>query len=388
MLKVKLKPGREVSILRRHPWIFSGALQNSPKDIDYSQLVEVQSSSGDFLAQGFWNDGSIAIKILSFEKVLIDQDFWVNTFRNALILRSKLSLIDSEQVTAFRLLHAEGDGVPGLIIDIYGSSAVIQVQAKALTAHRDHLVLALREVLDSRISAIYWKSKDESGDESKQVELVWGERSDVIIQEYGAKYFVDIEGGQKTGFFIDQRENRKLLRKFVRDKKVLNAFSYTGGFSISSLIGGAKSVASIEISKPAVELLEKNISLNNFSDKHQSITSDYFNYMQEEKHSYEVIVLDPPAFAKHRKALEAGYKGYVKINQLAFERLDEQGMLMTYSCSQLLSRDDFRKAVLEAALKARREVQVIYELHQAPCHPVNLFHYEGEYLKGFVLVAR
>jgi 23S rRNA (cytosine1962-C5)-methyltransferase len=388
MTKIKLKPGKDVALLRKHPWIFSGAVSNMPQEIPLEEVVDVYSAKGDFLAKGFWNDGSIAIKVFSFSDIKIDISFWRGVIRNAIKVRKELTVFNNNEYDAYRLMHAEGDGIPGLVIDIFANVAVVQLQAKALNVFLNDIIIALNEEYKSLLKAIYVRKKVEDGHNSEvSCELIYGENSEVIIEEYGVKYYVDIISGQKTGFFLDQRENRKFLRQFVKEKKVLNAFCYTGGFSLSALFADAEHVVSIDISKPAMGLLEKNLILNNFTSKHSAIVSDYFKFVQETTDNFDVIVLDPPAFAKHRKALEAGFKGYVNINEQALRKISKNGFLMTYSCSQLLSRNDFRKAILEAALKAKRDVKIVHELHQAPCHPINLFHPEGEYLKGFVLLV-
>lgn len=384
---VRLKPGRDASVRRFHPWIFSGAIAKVDGAQVKGALVTVLSAEGERIGTGFLSqEGSIAVKVLSFDAEPIDATFWRRRMRAAIQRRRSLGLFDDQGTNAFRLVHAEGDDCPGLIVDRYGSTVVLQSHAEGITAERQSIVEALLEELPVRPDVIYDKSERdlEAGGERYLV----GEPRRVEIKENARRYLVDIERGQKTGFFLDQRDNRALLGRFARGKKVLNAFSYSGGFSMYALTAGALHVTSVDSSKRAVELLEENVALNGVGDRHLSVTADFLAYMSGlERGAFDVIVLDPPAFAKHREAISSGLKGYRSINQRALEALPSGGILFTFSCSQLVRFEQFQGTVTDALLRAGRRGTVLHVMHQAACHPVSLTHPEGRYLKGLVVAV-
>jgi 23S rRNA (cytosine1962-C5)-methyltransferase len=372
--KILLQPKRENSLLKKHPWVFSGAIRDLP-ELEEGEIVSVHAASGQFLARGYYSAGTIAVRVLSFLDEECDQNYFKKTFLKALKHREQLQLTDTN---AYRLFFGEADGIPGLIIDRYNDTAVVQFQVPALLKHKDLILTALADTMSSLTPNIFIKG--ETGEYFK------GQKSNCEIIENGVRFHVDFEEGQKTGFFLDQRENRKLLQRYAKDKTVLNLFSYTGAFSVYALAGGAKSVHSVDYSKPAIELLERNIALNGFSSESTTAIDDCFDYLSTvQSNKFNCIVLDPPALAKHRKALDRAVSGYKALNRLAIEKIASGGLLFTFSCSQLLARDHFKEIVFESALRAKREVQILHQLHQAPCHPISIFHPEGEYLKGFVL---
>lgn len=382
---MSLIPGRDFSVQRGHPWIFSGAIKKDPKPPREGELVRVLSSSGKVLGVGFYSSrGSIAIKMLSFVAEAVDLDFWKRRIASAYERRRSIGLLSSLETSAYRLLNAEGDSVPGLIVDFYTDTAVLQFQNPALEAFANDIAAALVEIIGPRLRGVFLKSNDQEGNPSR---YLWGEAGVGEMKENGNTFFVDWERGQKTGFFLDQRENRRLLASFCNNKSVLNAFCYTGGFSVYALGGGATSVVSLDSSKPALQLLEKNIAANFSDPTHETVSEDFFKYMQQLSSQFEVIVLDPPAFAKDRRAVKSGMKGYRSINEAAFRALPKGGVLFTFSCSQLISREDFRSIVAESAAAAGRTARVLHHLFQAPCHPVHLGHPEGEYLKGLVVLV-
>ena len=381
--EVSLVPGRDFSVQRGHPWIFSGAIKKDPKSPREGELVRVLSSSGRVLGIGLYSSrGSIAVKMLSFSDEPINLDFWKKRVTSAVDRRRSIGLLSNSETSAYRLINAEGDSVPGLIVDFYTDTAVLQFQNPALENFAGEISTALVETIEPRVRRVFLKSNDQENNPSR---YLWGEAGVGEMKENGYKFVVDWERGQKTGFFLDQRENRRLLGSFCRDKRVLNAFCYTGGFSIYALGGGATSVVSLDSSKPALQLLEKNIESNFPSATHETVSEDFFKYMQQLSSQFEVIVLDPPAFAKDRRAVKSGIKGYRSINEAAFRALPKGGVLFTFSCSQLVSREDFRNVVAESAAAAGRPARVLHQLFQAPCHPVHLSHPEGEYLKGLVV---
>lgn len=387
--RATLKPKREESLLRFHPWIFSGAIahiEGSPAEGD---IVAVYSANGSLLAYGHYQIGSISIRILNFGECTIDDAFWYNRFANAYHLRKQLGLTDSGETTAYRLIHGEGDFLPGLIVDIYGSTAVIQAHSAGMYQSRDTIVKLLQRLYGNRLKAIYDKSAStvpfKAGLNAKDGYL-FGTSEESAIKEYGKPFCVDWEEGQKTGFFLDQRENRRLLEAYSKNAKVLNTFCYTGGFSVYALHGGAKLVDSVDSSKKAINLTDKNIQLSfGDTDKHRSFAVDTFDFLRESTESYDIIVLDPPAFAKHQSALRNALQAYKRLNVAALGRLCKGGLLFTFSCSQAVDRENFQNAVFSAAAISKRNVRIIHRLGQPADHPVSIYHPEGDYLKGLVL---
>ena len=389
MKKVYLRKGKEDSLLRFHPWVFSGAIAKVDEGIEEGDLVKVISSSGRFVAIGHFQIGSIAVRVLSFEDRDINRLFWEERISAAYEVRKSLHLLREDNNT-FRLIHGEGDLLPGLIIDIYGDSAVIQAHSVGMHYVRQTIAEILITTVDG-LKNVYYKSettlpfKAELNDAKENGYLI-GSMSDAVGIENGVKFHIDWLRGQKTGFFIDQRENRALLEHYSTGKKVLNMFCYTGGFSCYAMRGGAELVHSVDSSSKAIDLTNKNIELN-FQDtsRHQSFAVDAFKFLDEMKTDYDVIVLDPPAFAKHRSALRNALQGYRKLNAKAFEIIKSGGVLFTFSCSQAVNKDQFRLAVFSAAAQSKRKVRILHQLTQPADHPINIYHPEGEYLKGLVL---
>lgn len=393
MIKIRLKKGKQESLLRRHPWIFSGAIHSSDSEPEEGDIVEVVTSEGDFIARGHCAVGSIAVRVLTFDAdQQIDQGWWNSRIADAMQLRRALSLIDNPATTCFRLVHGEGDNLPGLIIDIYGTVAVIQAHTVGMYLARDVISLALRTVFGDRLTAIYDKSSGtipfKSGIEPVDGYL-WGKGEETIVFEGGNKFLANWEDGQKTGFFIDQRENREMVKHYAAGRRVLNTFCYTGGFSVYALSGGATEVVSVDSSARAVELAERNVQLN-FGDNHQvlhrAVAEDALDYVRNmESDAFDLIILDPPAFAKHQKALNNALQGYKRLNARAMEKIAPGGILFTFSCSQAVSKEQFRMAVFSAAAIAGRKVRILHQVTQPADHPINIYHPEGEYLKGLVL---
>lgn len=386
MKKITLKHRKDVPIRRFHPWIFSGAIYKIEPSAEDGDWVEVFSSQGDWLAVGHYQSASIAVRIVSFEPIVSKQLFWKEKIQKAYDYRQQLHLI-SEHTNCYRLIHAEGDGLPGLIIDVYGNCAVVQCHSIGMHKDLDVIVAALQAVLGDAITAIYDKSAETlPKDYAIQVEnkYVWGKASPQVVKEYGQSFFVDWETGQKTGFFLDQRENRQLLTKYVKGKKVLNAFCYSGGFSIYALQAGAVSVDSVDISERAIEWTNKNVALSNCEGQHQSYAEDVLKFLKRAE-QYEVMVVDPPAFAKSLKKRHNAVQGYKRLNKLAIEKLEPNGILFTFSCSQVVDRQLFEDTITAAALEVGRVVRVMHYLAQPADHPINLFHPESAYLKGLVL---
>lgn len=389
MKKVYLRKGKEDSLLRFHPWVFSGAIAKVDEGIEEGDLVKVISSSGRFVAIGHFQIGSIAVRVLSFEDRDINRLFWEERISAAYEVRKSLHLLREDNNT-FRLIHGEGDLLPGLIIDIYGDSAVIQAHSVGMHYVRQTIAEILIATVDG-LKNVYYKSettlpfKAELNDAKENGYLI-GSMSEAVGIENGVKFHIDWLRGQKTGFFIDQRENRALLEHYSTGKKVLNMFCYTGGFSCYAMRGGAELVHSVDSSSKAIDLTNKNIELN-FQDtsRHQSFAVDAFKFLDEMKTDYDVIVLDPPAFAKHRSALRNALQGYRKLNAKAFEKIKSGGVLFTFSCSQAVNKDQFRLAVFSAAAQSKRKVRILHQLTQPADHPINIYHPEGEYLKGLVL---
>lgn len=385
MNKVYLKRGKEESLLRFHPWIFSGAIHHNDNGIEEGEVVRVVTENGDFIAVGHYQQGSIAVRVLTFNEVEIDDQFWESCLQSALDMRLSIGLANNPQTNAYRLVHGEGDLLPGLIIDVYGDTAVMQAHSIGMHLSRHAIAQALAKVMKNRVSNIYYKSETTLSFVEPENGFLLGETDNNIAVENGLKFYVDWLRGQKTGFFVDQRENRALLEKYSADKNVLNMFCYTGGFSFYAMRGGAKSVHSVDSSAKAIELTRRNVELNFPGDsRHEAFCEDAFKYLDKIQ-GYNLIILDPPAFAKHRGALHNALKGYTRLNQKAFEKIEKGGILFTFSCSQVVTKEHFRNAVFTAAALAKCKVRILHQLHQPADHPINIYHPEGEYLKGLVL---
>lgn len=389
MKQVYLKRGKEESLLRFHPWIFSGAIHHTDNGIEEGEVVRIVSEKGEFIAVGHYQQGSIAVRVLTFNDVDIDDNFWYSRIQSALNMRVDIGLADSSDTNAFRLVHGEGDLLPGLIIDVYDKTAVMQAHSIGMHLARHAIAKALAKVMEHRIENIYYKSETTLPFMEPENGFLMGNSDNNIAVENGLRFYVDWLRGQKTGFFVDQRENRALLEKYARGKRVLNMFCYTGGFSFYAMRGGAEAVHSVDSSAKAIELTRRNVELNFPNDlRHQALCEDAFKYLESissRGNSYDLIILDPPAFAKHRGALHNALKGYTRLNEKAFEKIEKGGILFTFSCSQVVTKDHFRNAVFTAAAQAKRKVRILHQLHQPADHPINIYHPEGEYLKGLVL---
>ena len=394
--QVYLKKGKEDSLLRFHPWIFSGAISRIEEGLEEGDIVRVMTHDDRFIAVGHFQIGSIAIRVLSFHDVEIDDRFWESRLKVALHVRQSVGVVREEGEglrvfpnTTYRLVHGEGDNLPGLIIDVYGKTAVMQAHSVGMHVCRELIAKALVKVMGDKLDSIYYKSettlpyKAELGQENG---FIYGETDNNIAIENGLKFHIDWLKGQKTGFFIDQRENRSLLEYYAKGRSVLNMFCYTGGFSVYAMRGGAEVVHSVDSSAKAIELTNKNVELNFPNDsRHEAICEDAFKYLDDHDGKYDLIILDPPAFAKHRNALKNGLRGYTRLNVKGFERIKPGGILFTFSCSQVVTKDNFRQAVFTAAAQAGRKVRILHQIHQPADHPINIYHPEGEYLKGLVL---
>lgn len=395
--QIQLRRGKEESLKRFHPWVFSGAIQHMDEAIQEGEVVRVVNNGGDFIAVGHYQQGSIAVRVLSFSDVEIDAEFWHSRLRSALQMRLAIGIADNPQNNTYRLVHGEGDNLPGLIIDVYGQTAVMQAHSIGMHLMRKEIARALANVMESRILHIYYKSETTLPFMTKDDMngFLYGGSDDNIALENGLKFRVDWLKGQKTGFFVDQRENRSLLEQYAKGKRVLNMFCYTGGFSFYAMRGGAELVHSVDSSEKAIALTRQNVELNFPNDpRHEAFCEDAFKFLEgigkprtnsQEPTTYNLIILDPPAFAKHRGALHNALKGYTRLNQKAFEKIEKGGILFTFSCSQVVTKDHFRNAVFTAAALAKRKVRILHQLHQPADHPINIYHPEGEYLKGLVL---
>lgn len=381
---IRLRKGKDESLKRFHPWIFSGAIQQMDEGIQEGDIVRVLTFEGDFIATGHYQQGSISVRVLTFSDVEIDDEYWHSRLQSALQMRQAIGLA----ADSYRLVHGEGDNLPGLIIDVYGKTAVMQAHSIGMHFMRKQIAQALINVMESRISHIYYKSETTlpfmTADDMNG--FLYGGSDENIAVENGLKFRVDWLKGQKTGFFVDQRENRSLLEQYAKGKRVLNMFCYTGGFSFYAMRGGAELVHSVDSSAKAIELTRENVELNFPHDpRHEAFCEDAFKFLERIESSYNLIILDPPAFAKHRGALHNALKGYTRLNQKAFEKIEKGGILFTFSCSQVVTKDHFRNAVFTAAALAKRKVRILHQLHQPADHPINIYHPEGEYLKGLVL---
>jgi len=383
-----LKRGKDASLLRYHPWVFSGAVARMDDGLTEGEIVRVLDVNGSFLAMGHFQIGSIMVRILSFEDQVIDGTFWRKRLSQALAVRRSLGL-QREDNDIYRLVHGEGDAMPGLVIDVYGKAAVMQAHSVGMHLCRMDVAEALSDVMGQTLEAVYYKSDTtlpyKANLESENGYLIGGNAAAIAV-ENGLKFHIDWLKGQKTGFFVDQRENRSLLEHYAKGRKVLNMFCYTGGFSVYALRGGASEVHSVDSSERAIEVTDSNVALN-FPDvkHHKSYAEDAFKYLQNMNSDYDLIVLDPPAFAKHKDALRNALKGYTRLNAKAFEKIKPGGILFTFSCSQAVNKEQFRLAVFTAAAQSGRFVRILHQLHQPADHPINIYHPEGEYLKGLVL---
>lgn len=386
---IQLKKGKEESLKRFHPWIFSGAILRMDDGIEEGELVKIVTFHREFIAIGHYQIGSIAVRVLSFRDITIDQEFWESRLKAALNMRIAIGIADNPTNNTYRLVHGEGDMLPGLIIDCYGKTAVMQAHSVGMHVERLPICEALRSVMGSRIEHVFYKSETTlpfKAELGQQDGFLYGGSDDNVAIENGLKFHVDWLKGQKTGFFVDQRENRTLLEKYAKNRSVLNMFCYTGGFSVYAMRGEAKLVHSVDSSAKAVELTNANINLNFPSDaRHAAFCDDAFKYLDAHDAQYDLVVLDPPAFAKHRAALRNALKGYTRLNVKGFERIKPGGILFTFSCSQVVTKENFRNAVFTAAAQAKRKVRILHQLHQPADHPINIYHPEGEYLKGLVL---
>lgn len=377
---LKLKPGKEGFVARKHPWIFSGAFKPTDEHVAYGALVRVTDSRDRFLALGHYANGSIRVRVLSYDDKTIDQQFWNDRLNKALQVRKTLGLVDDKTTNAFRLIHGEGDGLPGLIIDIYNQCAVIQAHSAGMEQSANQIATALEDLKDLSLTTIYYSPAH--GQDSR---FIKGDATSANVLENDHQFFVDWESGQKTGFFLDQRINRALLAQYSSDKEVLNCFSYSGGFSVYALKAGARLVHSVDSSAKAIGWADKNVALNNLpEDKHQGIAEDVMGYLKNCQ-EYDVVVLDPPAYAKHLSARHQAVQGYKRLNIAGLKKVKPGGLLFTFSCSQVVDRELFCNTIVAAAIESGRTIRVLHHLSQPPDHPVNIFHPEGSYLKGLVL---
>lgn len=389
MKKIYLKRGKEESLKRFHPWLFSGAIDRMDDGVAEGEAVSVVDGGGQVVGVGYYQVGTIAVRMLAFEQREIDMAFFEEKLASALQMRKLIGVADANDNNVYRLVHGEGDGLPGLVVDIYGETAVVQAHCVGMHHARKMVARALVQVMDGRVSHVYYKSETTlpyKADVEAENGFLEGKSFEDVARENGLLFHIDWLKGQKTGFFVDQRDNRSLLETYARGKKVLNMFCYTGGFSVYAMRGNAELVHSVDSSAKAIELTNQNVELNFKGDlRHQAFCEDAFRFLEKAGSLYDLIVLDPPAFAKHRGALHNALKGYIRLNAKAFEKLPKGGILFTFSCSQVVTKEHFRNAVFTAAAQAGRVVRILHQLHQAPDHPINIFHPEGEYLKGLVL---
>lgn len=390
MKKIILHKGKEKSLLRFHPWIFSGAVAKVDRNLQNGDMVEVYDHFGNYLATGHFHDNSIAVRVFSFTQVEPTYEFWRSKIANALQFRRTLGLINNPETTMFRLINGEGDGMPGLIIDIYDGHAVLQFHSYGMFLLKDTFVQILRELIPD-VKSIYNKSGltlTDGEDSKSEDELLYGELTPIIGKENGISFNIDIPGGQKTGFFLDQRDSRRMVGELSKGHRVLNMFCYSGGFSTYALRGGAEHVDSVDISRKAIELTDANIALlgEDAVRRHSSYCEDVFKFLENmPDQAYDLIVLDPPAFAKHHRVKEQGIKGYRNINRKAMEKLRPGGLLFTFSCSQAINIDDFKTIAFSAAALENKSVRIVHQMQHATDHPVNIYHPEGDYLKGLLL---
>lgn len=388
MKSIFLKHGKEDSLKRYHPWIFSGAIHHMSEEPEEGEIVAVYTHKNEYIATGHFQIGSIMVRVLSFENEAIDQKFYERKLTIALDVRKRIGIIGNNNNT-YRLVHGEGDNLPGLVIDVYGHTAVMQAHSVGMHKDRKLLALALKTVMGDEVHNIFYKSETTlpyKADLGQENGFLLGNDTEDIAVENGLKFHVDWLKGQKTGFFVDQRDNRSLLEHYSKGRKVLNMFCYTGGFSFYAMRGGAEIVHSVDSSQKAIDLTKANVTLNFPNDsRHEAFAEDAFKYLEKMSLPYDLIILDPPAFAKHKDALRNALKGYTRLNKKAFEKIQPGGILFTFSCSQAVNKDQFRTAVFTAAASAGRKVRILHQLHQPADHPINIYHPEGEYLKGLVL---
>ncbi|MBO4598122.1 MAG: class I SAM-dependent rRNA methyltransferase [Bacteroidaceae bacterium] len=384
-----LKRGKDESLKRFHPWVFSGALQQTPSGLEEGSIVRVLDNDGKFIAVGHWQIGSIAVRVLSFEDEEINFDFWKRRLKVADDVRRSIGVAGRADNTTYRMVHGEGDNLPGLVIDRYGSTVVMQAHSVGMHVCREEIAKAIVDVMNGEVENVYYKSETTlpfKADLNQENGFLIGGSKDNVALENGLKFHVDWLKGQKTGFFVDQRDNRSLLEHYAKGRSVLNMFCYTGGFSFYAMRGGAKLVHSVDSSAKAIDLTNANVELNFPGDeRHKAYAEDAFKYLEAMGDQYDLIILDPPAFAKHKDALRNALRGYTKLNAKAFEKIKPGGILFTFSCSQAVNKDQFRMAVFTAAAQSGRSVRILHQLHQPADHPINIYHPEGEYLKGLVL---
>lgn len=385
---LQLRRGKSESLRRFHPWIFSGAIQRIPESLTEGTLVRIVDENNKFMALGHYQIGSIAVRVLSFVERPINKSFWVERLSEAFKVRRSLDLVRPDN-DIYRLVHGEGDQLPGLIIDVYGQTAVMQAHSVGMHCCRQEIAEALIEACEGEVKHVYYKSETtlpyKADLHQENGFLVGGDETNVAT-ENGLKFHIDWLKGQKTGFFIDQRENRKLLESYSKGKSVLNMFCYTGGFSVYAMRGGATQVHSVDSSAKAIDLTRANAELNFPGDKrHEAFAEDAFKFLEQAGSNYDLVILDPPAFAKHKDALRNALKGYTRLNSIAFQKIRKGGIVFTFSCSQAVNKDQFRLAVFTAAAQSGRHVRILHQIHQPADHPINIYHPEGEYLKGLVL---
>lgn len=389
MRNIYLRRGKAESLRRFHPWVFSGAIASSDGKLKEGEIVRVISNDGEIMGYGHYQIGSIAVRMLTFENEEINDAFWQQRLSEAFSLRSALQLTGREDNTIYRLVHGEGDRLPGLVIDVYGKTAVMQAHSVGMHVCRETIADALIAASNGLIENVYYKSETTlpfKADLHQENGFLRGHDDGNIALENGLKFHIDWLRGQKTGFFVDQRENRSLLEHYAKGRNVLNMFCYTGGFSVYALRGNAKLVHSVDSSSKAIDLTRANAELNFPNDsRHEAFAEDAFKFLEQAGSNYDLIVLDPPAFAKHKDALRNALKGYTRLNAIAFKKIRKGGIVFTFSCSQAVNKDQFRLAVFTAAAQSGRHVRILHQLHQPADHPINIYHPEGEYLKGLVL---
>lgn len=390
---IQLKKGKDEAVHRFHPWVFSGAIASAAGNLQAGDTVTVTDFQGNILGTGFCESDSIAVKMLCFENRKIDEWFFLDRLTKAFEARNAINLTDNQQTNCYRLVHSEGDGLAGLIIDIYNKTAVVQAQTEGMALHLKEIVRALKLIPNLKLEAIYNKSAEAmqrmGKDDVVEDGYLFGEKADETVLENGSKFHIDWEEGQKTGFFLDQRDNRDLVRQLAKDKTVLNAFGYTGGFSVTALKGEAKKVVTVDASKKAILAAEANLELNGYSkEENPCVVADMKDFLQEMKQDeFDLIILDPPAFAKRHQDKHKGLSGYRYINAEAIRKIAKGGILFTFSCSQAIDKAAFQSVVTAAAIDAKRNVRILYQLSQPADHPINIFHPEGAYLKGLVLLV-
>lgn len=383
-----LKKGKERSLERFHPWVFSGAIQKSEGSPVAGDIVDVLNFNGNFLGRGHYAESSITVRVLTFEEETINTDFFHKRISNALALRKNTGLIDNEHTNCFRLLHGEGDSLPGLVCDIYKDVAVIQCHSKGMHLQRTMIAEALKKALGDKLTAVYDKSGDTIGNKNDRIKneyLIGEHNGETEVKENGNRFMVNWETGQKTGFFIDQRDNRYLLGKYAAGKKILNTFCYSGGFSVYALNKNAMEVHSLDSSQKAIDLTESNVVLTGKKELHKSIVADAIPYFRNIEDDYDIIILDPPAFAKHLSAKHNAIQAYRRLNEEAISKIKTGGLIFTFSCSQAIDSDTFSGIIFSAAANTKRKVRILHKMRQPADHPVNIYHPEGEYLKGLVI---